>query len=70
MNLVREYTREIITFVGIGLMCFVYNDFRLLVSQQAETAAHTVDVLRSMDARLQHIEVNTMNNFRSLSHEN
>ena len=70
MSLVREYTREIITFVGIGLMCFVYNDFRLLVSQQADTAAHTVDVLRSMDARLQHIEVNTMNNFRSLSHEN
>lgn len=67
MNLVREYTREIITFVGIGLMCFVYNDFRLLVSQQAETAAHTVDVLRSMDDRLQHIESNTLN--RHHSHE-
>lgn len=67
MSLVREYTREIITFVGIGLMCFVYNDFRLLVSQQADTAAHTVDVLRSMDARLQHIEANTLN--RHHSHE-
>ena len=70
MNLVREYTREIITFVGIGLMCFVYNDFRLLVSQQADTAAHTVDVLRSMDARLQHIETNCLSYSRPHSHEN
>jgi hypothetical protein len=69
MNLVREYTREIITFVGIGLMCFVYNDFRLLVSQQADTAAHTVDVLRSMDARLQHIESNCLTHRHPNNHE-
>lgn len=56
MNLVREYTREIITFIGIGLMCFVYTDFRELVRQQADTAAHTVEVLRSMDSRLQKLE--------------
>lgn len=56
LNLVREYTREIITFVGIALMCFVYNDFRRLSEAQSATAAHTVDVLRSMDARLQALE--------------
>lgn len=56
LNLVREYTREIITFVGIGLMCFVYTDFRHLAEAQSATAAHTVEVLRSMDARLQQLE--------------
>ncbi len=56
MNLVREYTREIITFVGIGLMCFVYTDFRQLAEAQSATSAHTVEVLRSMDARLQQLE--------------
>ncbi len=56
LNLVREYTREIITFVGIALMCFVYNDFRRLAEEQSATAAHTVEVLRSMDARLQQLE--------------
>lgn len=56
LNLVREYTREIITFIGMGLMCFVYTDFKRLAEEQSTTAAHTVDVLRSIDARLQHIE--------------
>lgn len=37
-------------------MCFVYSDFRRLACEQSTTAAHTVDVLRSMDARLAHIE--------------
>ena len=56
MNLVREYTREIITFVGLGLMSYVYCDFKDLAESQASTSAHTVDVLRSMDARLQQLE--------------
>lgn len=37
-------------------MCFVYNDFRQLAQDQAATAAHTVEVLRAMDARLSHLE--------------
>ena len=56
LSLLRDYTREIVTFGGFCLMCFVYNDFRQLACTQATTAAHTVDVLRSMDARLAHIE--------------
>ena len=56
--MLREYTREIITFGGICLMCFVYTDFRQIVQDQAATAAHTVEVLRAMDMRLSHIEQN------------
>ncbi len=56
LSVLRDYTREIITFGGFCLMCFVYNDFRQLAQDQARTSAHTVDVLRSMDARLATIE--------------
>ncbi len=56
LSLLRDYTREIITFGGFCLMCFVYNDFRQLAQDQARTSAHTVDVLRAMDVRLSVIE--------------
>lgn len=56
LSLLRDYTREIVTFGGLCLMCFVYSDFRRLACEQSTTAAHTVDVLRSMDARLSNIE--------------
>ena len=56
LSIVRDYTREIVTFGGFCLMCFVYNDFRQLAQDQAATAAHTVEVLRAMDARLSHLE--------------
>lgn len=59
LSLLREYTREIITFGGMCLVCFVYTDFKQIVQDQASTSAHTVDVLRSMDMRLSHIELNT-----------
>ncbi len=60
LSLLRDYTREIITFGGFCLMCFVYNDFRQLAQDQARTAAHTVDVLRAMDARLSVLEHSTI----------
>ena len=56
LSLLRDYTREIITFGGFCLMCFVYNDFRQLAQGQAATAAQTVEVLRAMDGRLAAIE--------------
>ncbi len=56
LSLLRDYTREIVTFGGLGLMCFVYCDFKQLACEQSTTAAQTVDVLRSMDARLERIE--------------
>lgn len=52
----REYTREIITFGGLVLMCFIYSDFRQIAQAQSTTAAQTVEILRSLDQRLQIIE--------------
>lgn len=56
LNLLRDYTRELITFGGLCLMCFVYSDFRQLAHDQASTSAHTVEILRAMDARLSGLE--------------
>lgn len=56
LGIVREYTREIVTFGGFCLMCFVYNDFRQLARDQVSTAAQTVEVLRAMDGRLARLE--------------
>ena len=56
LTLTREYTREIITFGGFVLMCYVYSDFRQLARDQAATAAQTVEILRSMDTRLTILE--------------
>lgn len=56
LTLTREYTREIITFGGFALVCFVYGDFRQLARDQATTAAQTVEILRAMDIRLSAIE--------------
>lgn len=56
LNLTRDYTREIFTFGGVCLMCFVYGDFKQLAQTQASTAAQTVEVLRSMDSRLSLLE--------------
>lgn len=56
LGLARDYTREIITFGGFALMCFVYSDFRQLAHDQSSTAAQTVEILRVMDARLAQLE--------------
>ncbi len=59
LSLLRDYTREIITFGGFCLMCFVYCDFRQLAQDQSTTSAGTVEVLRDMNLRLSVIEQNT-----------
>lgn len=56
LSLARDYTREIITFGGFALMCFVYSDFRKLAQDQSTTAAQTAEILRVMDTRLSRIE--------------
>ncbi len=56
LSLLREYTREVMTFSGLALMCFVYSDFRTMAQGQTETAAQTVEVLRAIDIRLGNIE--------------
>jgi len=57
-GLMREYTREIITFGGLILMCFIYSDFRQIAKDQSTTAAQTVEILRSLDQRLYVLEQN------------
>lgn len=57
LSLVRDYTREIVTFGGFCLMCYVYNDFRQLARDQSATSAQTVEVLRGMDSRLARLEL-------------
>lgn len=61
LSIVREYTREIMTFGGFVLVCFVYADFRTLAREQAAAAAETetAEILRAMDARLAHLEQST-----------
>lgn len=60
LSVMREYTREIITFGGLCLMCFVYGDFRQLAQDQAATAAGTLEVLRALDTRLCLLEQHTL----------
>lgn len=43
-------------FLGIAACVFVYADFRTVVKEQAETAAKTAEILRTMDARLSNLE--------------
>lgn len=56
LGLMRDYTREIVTFGGFCLMCYVYSDFKTLAKEQYSTSAQTVEVLRSVDSRLANIE--------------
>lgn len=60
LSVMRDYTREIITFGGLCLMCFVYSDFRQLAQDQAATAAGTLEVLRALDSRLCILEQNSL----------
>ena len=45
---VREYKDTIVMFIGIAACVFVYCDFRALAATQAETAAKTAEILRTM----------------------
>lgn len=56
LGVIRDYTREIVTFGGFVIAVFIYLDFREVVKEQATNAAHTAEILRTMDTRLQHLE--------------
>ena len=56
LGVVREYKDTIVMFLGIAACVFVYADFRTVVKEQAETAAKTAEILRTMDARLSNLE--------------
>lgn len=56
LGVIRDYTREIVTFGGFVIAVFIYLDFREVVKEQTTNAAHTAEILRTMDTRLQHLE--------------
>lgn len=56
LQVIREYKDTIVMFIGIAACGFIYTDFKALVREQAETAAKTAEILRTMDARLSHLE--------------
>lgn len=56
MGVVREYTREVITFGGFALALLVYSDFKNMVRDLAESNARTAEILRDIDVRLSHLE--------------
>lgn len=56
LRLLREYTREAITYGGFALAVFVYMDFRTLVREQTSTNAVICEKLRDIDLRLATLE--------------
>lgn len=56
LGVIREYTREIITFGGLGLCILFYTDQQKMVNKQNETAARTVEVLSKLEVRVSNIE--------------
>ncbi len=56
LRLLREYTREAITYGGFALAVFVYMDFRTLVREQTATNAVICEKLRDIDLRLATLE--------------
>lgn len=59
LGVLREYKDTVVMFLGITACVFVYADFRTVVKEQAETAAKTAEILRTMDARLSNLEHRT-----------
>ncbi len=56
LGVVREYTREVITFGGFGLALLVYSDFKDMVQDLADCNARTAEILRDIDVRLSNLE--------------
>ena len=54
--MIRDYTREIVTFGGFVIAVFIYLDFREVVKEQATNAAHTAEILRTLGKRIQQLE--------------
>lgn len=48
LEVIREYTREFMTFGGFALAIFVYTDFKSFVGEMNQTNAETVRVLQEI----------------------
>ena len=56
MMLVREYTREIVTFGGLAMTCFLYHDLRGLMQAQTEASMEIARELRELNVRVMELE--------------
>ncbi len=48
LNVLREYTKEVITFGGFVLCIFVYLDFKEMNQQMLVHIGHTNEILRTL----------------------
>ncbi len=57
LELLREFTPQIITFGGFIIAAFLYFDFKELVIEQASTNAKTAEVLRTINEQLKKMDI-------------
>ncbi len=56
MMLVREYTREIVTFGGLAMTCYLYTDLHDLMQAQTDTSRQIATELRELNIRVMELE--------------
>ena len=56
MILIREYTREIVTFGGLAMTCYLYTDLHDLMQAQTETSRQIATELRELNVRVLELE--------------
>lgn len=59
MMIIREYTREIVTFGGLAMTCYMYTDFHDLMQSQTETNKQIATELRELNVRVMELEHQT-----------
>ena len=58
MMVIREYTREIVTFGGLAMTCYLYTDFHELMQSQVDTNRQIATELRELNVRVMELEHN------------
>lgn len=56
MMVVREYTREIVTFGGLAMTCYLYTDLHDLMQAQTDTSRQIATELRELNVRVMELE--------------
>ena len=56
MMVVREYTREVVTFGGLAMTCYLYTDLHDLMQAQTDTSRQIATELRELNVRVMELE--------------
>ncbi len=56
LSLLRDYTREIITFGGIALFMWTWTDVRDFIANGNANNARMAEILRTIETRIQRLE--------------